>query len=282
MKEPPLDTRTLKSSAISGKIHIDNNWTAAKGVGICTGFGTYSEPYVIEDFIIDVGGPGSCITVENSTEFFRIENCTLFNSGTPILIDGGIKLINVKNGIIVDNNCTLNYKGIYVENSDNITITGNDLNENDDDGIYLWYSRNITVSGNTVNTNGDDGIYLHDNCNNNTVSGNSVNNNGDDGIYLWLCNENRITGNTVNNNIADGLYLRNSDNNIVSGNTLIGNTNCIVEELSSGNEFSDNGSCTYGEGDGAIPGYNLFFIFGLCSVLLAIITTRNGIKKKLE
>ncbi|MFX0142160.1 MAG: hypothetical protein ACFFDN_51455 [Candidatus Hodarchaeota archaeon] len=51
--------------AVSGKIHIDNNWTAAKSAGICTGNGTYSEPYVIDDFIIDGGGSGSCILIEN-------------------------------------------------------------------------------------------------------------------------------------------------------------------------------------------------------------------------
>jgi len=277
-----LDTENLKLSAISGKIHIDNNWSATEAMGICTGNGTYSEPYIIEDLIIDAGGPGSCILIENSTEFFKIENCTLYNSGLTYIIDGGIKLTNVRNGVIIDNNCSANYKGIYVENSININITGNTLNNNDDDGIHLWYCRNSTVSGNTVNSNGDDGIYLQDNCNNITVSGNTINNNGDDGIYIWICNDNTITGNTANNNTSDGIYLRSSDNNIVSGNTLIGNDNCIVEELCSGNEFSDNGSCTYGEGEGdkIIPGFNLFFILGICSVLLMIIIVRKNIKNK--
>lgn len=40
--------------AVSGKIHIDNNWTAAKSAGICTGNGTYSEPYVIDDLMVEV------------------------------------------------------------------------------------------------------------------------------------------------------------------------------------------------------------------------------------
>ena len=34
-----------KISTISGKIHINNNWSAAKVAGICTGNGTYSDRY---------------------------------------------------------------------------------------------------------------------------------------------------------------------------------------------------------------------------------------------
>ena len=46
-----LDYVNLKISATSGKIHIDGNseWIAFKNDGKCTGNGTYSEPYVIED-----------------------------------------------------------------------------------------------------------------------------------------------------------------------------------------------------------------------------------------
>ena len=55
-KNIKLDNETLKISAISGKIHINNNWTAAKAAGICTGLGTFSNPYIIKDLIIDGGG----------------------------------------------------------------------------------------------------------------------------------------------------------------------------------------------------------------------------------
>ena len=50
-----LDNKNLQISAVSGKIHINNNWSAAKSAGIATGSGTYSDPYVIEDLIIDEG-----------------------------------------------------------------------------------------------------------------------------------------------------------------------------------------------------------------------------------
>ena len=46
-----LDNENLKISAVSGKIHIINNsgWVDFRNAGNCTGNGTYSEPYVIED-----------------------------------------------------------------------------------------------------------------------------------------------------------------------------------------------------------------------------------------
>ena len=49
-----LDKDNLKISEVSGKIHIDGNsgWAAFKADGNCTGNGTYSEPYLIEDLVI--------------------------------------------------------------------------------------------------------------------------------------------------------------------------------------------------------------------------------------
>lgn len=44
------DNQKIQSE--SGKDHIDSNWTAVKGAGICTGDGTYLEPYVIEDLVM--------------------------------------------------------------------------------------------------------------------------------------------------------------------------------------------------------------------------------------
>jgi hypothetical protein len=71
----------LKNSANSGKIHINNNWTTTKTAGICSGEGTESNPYTLKNLIINAGGMGNRIHIENTTEYFKIENCTLYNSG---------------------------------------------------------------------------------------------------------------------------------------------------------------------------------------------------------
>ena len=423
------DHKNVKPSPISGKIYIDDNdpnynWTVAKAAGKCTGQGTYSDPYVIEDFIIDGGGGGSCILIENSDMFFRIENCTLYNSAQTSY-NAGIRLTNVTNSQLIDNDCSSNAEGINLEYCNNNTISGNTVSDNHN-GIKLWYSDNNTISGNTLSDNisnyagilletssdniisGNtllrDGIhsgtstnntifgnimnecgiklanyyleefdsitidttnlvngkplyyytnevnlgpsdflnagqvilancndsvisnlnvpytirgislhYCHNNeivdiianhnykgiylwysdnnslsgntanynfmglslehCNDNNISGNMVNNNSH-AIYLVRCDNNTISGNTANYNNWYGIVLTWSDDNTISGNALIGNTICILEQHCQGNEFSDNGSCTYGEeedggdGDGNFP---------LTIIIIASISIVGGI-----
>jgi len=165
-----FDNEHLKLSEVSEKIHIDNNWTDAWDAGICTGNGTYSEPYVIEDLEIDGGDLGSCILIENSDVYFRIENCTTYNSG-GIWSDAGIRLDYVNNGQIIDNNCSFNSLGIYLSYSDNNTVSGNTA-RNNEHGIRLSYSNYNNISGNTANNNDEFGIIIQGSDNN--ISGNNA------------------------------------------------------------------------------------------------------------
>ena len=147
-----LDYENLKISKISGPIHINNNWSAAKAEGICSGNGTFSEPYVLEDLVIDSEVSGSCILIENSEEYFKIENCTIYNSGVSYP-NSGISLRNVTNAQLIDNKCSSNYNGIHLNNSYNNTISENTANSNKHYGITLGYSDNNTISGNTASNN---------------------------------------------------------------------------------------------------------------------------------
>jgi len=63
------------------------NWTWAETQPWCSGSGTFEDPYIIENVTID-GGWGNCITIKYSDKYFRIENCTVINSGGD-LWDGG-------------------------------------------------------------------------------------------------------------------------------------------------------------------------------------------------
>ena len=211
-----LDNNNLRSSKVSGRIHINGNsgWSSAKTAGICTGDGTYSEPYVIEDFVIDGGGSESCILIENSNVYFRIENCTVYNSGgiTPYWGYAGIRLNNTKNGNLNYNNCSSNnFFGILLFYGNNNTISGNTANNNIYIGIHLLNSDNNTISGNTANNNPDSGINLGE-TDDTIVSGNLVLNNGA-GIFLDDSNYIRILNNTVNHNNASGIGLGNTNNN---------------------------------------------------------------------
>ncbi len=144
----------LKSSKISGKIHIYNNWSDARDVGICTGDGTYSDPYIIEDLVIDGKNASTCILIEFSDDYFKIENCTLFNSSSSTQ-DAGIKLVYVSNGILKNNFITENgwgymqTYGIYINTCDNITLFNNTISKNSH-GINLLGSNNINVTQNKI------------------------------------------------------------------------------------------------------------------------------------
>jgi parallel beta-helix repeat protein len=230
----------LKSAKVWGIIHIENNWSAAKDAGICIGNGTYDNPYLIEDLVIDGGGVGSCIKIENSDVYFKIENCTLYNAEHD-----GIYLNRVINGQLIDNDCSSDEYGIFINYSHNNTISGNTVNSNSR-GIYLSRSDYNTIIRN-IGSNHDSFLFL-DYSDNNYISKNTVNSNLD-GIYLSRSAYNNITGNTANSNLY-GINLYRSDFNSFTGNAL--NFNSYGMYLYS----SDYNSIT-----GNTPNYNSYGIY---------------------
>ena len=112
----------LKSSANSDRIHINNNWTDTKNAGICTGEGTESNPYILQNLIINASGIGNVIHIENTIERFIIEDCTILNSGGDFH-DSGIQLYNVSNGRFINNVISDNTHGMYITSCLNLTIS---------------------------------------------------------------------------------------------------------------------------------------------------------------
>jgi parallel beta-helix repeat protein len=232
--------KNLKISKVSGKIHIINNsgWVDFRNAGNCSGSGTYSDPYIIENLEINGGDSGNCILIENSNVYFKIENCYLYNAGWGS--DAGIRLLNVNNSQLIGNDCSSSFLGIDISYGGyNNTITGNLVNNNGG-GIHLFECYNNTVSGNTENNNLWCGIYILG-CNYTIISGNTMNNNSIHGIQLSGGHNNIISGNTMNDNIMLGLLLEDSNNNIVSRNTAINNYwDGIYFQDSDSNYISEN------------------------------------------
>ena len=327
--ESNLDKENLKISKISDQIHINGNsgWANAKTMGICTGSGTYSNPYVIENLEIDGKGSSYSILIENSNVYFRIENCTVYNSWEVI------KLSNSTNGILIDNDF---YKrniglfggsGLFLNYSNNIIVSGNNIAQKGT-GILLYYSDNNTISKNLLATNG---VLLFE-SKNNTISENEIffSYNGG-GIYLGSSTSNTIIRNVVYENDY-GIWMElDSDNNTISENSIndnsltgiflnisIGNhifLNCFSNTLNANDDGSANhwdngtmgnywadyagsdangdgiGDIPYNitgsagsqdnfplmncpsptEGGGIIPGYNLFFLLGILSLVAIVI-----------
>ncbi|MFX1420668.1 MAG: nitrous oxide reductase family maturation protein NosD, partial [Promethearchaeota archaeon] len=263
-----LNNGNLRNSKISGHIHIDDtnpdrNWSVAKDLDICTGNGTYSEPYVIEDYVIDGGSVGSCIWIENSNVYFRIENCSLTNSA-ELLSQAGIKLENVNNSQLINNNCSFNDNGIRADYSYNTTILGNMVPNNKRNGIILYRCNNSIISSNIADNNNVEGIRIH-NCKYNNITRNNITYNSGYGIAILYSDNNTITGNiaVTNNRINTvGIYLCYSDYNTISGNRLIGNGKCIWEDNCHGNFFDNNNCINYNRGDEVIL---------VCYIILSLI-----------
>jgi len=242
-----LDNDSLKLAKISGKIHIDNNWSATEAAGICTGNGTYSDPYVIEDLVIDGGGSGSCIEIENSDVFFKIENCTIYNSGDNP--NAGIRLLNVTNSLLINNTYSSNHCGIRLSSSSYNNISANTARNNDFVGIRLSFSSFNNISGNNPSYNTYHGISLYY-SDNNIISGNNASYNTYHGIYLYYSDNNIISGNNASYNTNYGIQLSSSSFNNISGNAAQNNEYGGIGLRSSSN---------YNDISGNNASYNTYF-----------------------
>lgn len=175
-------------------IEIFNEW--------CTGAGTPTDPYIIENVSINGQGSSNCIHILNSNVFFIIRNCIFYdtswyNPGSPGY--PAIQFYNVKNGIIINNNCSFSHDhGIELNKGSNIIIANNTISNNRRGGIELEYQSNCLITGNVIYDNGHDGIALRGDCNNNTVWGNFIYECGYSGILIQGgSNDNTIKENKI-------------------------------------------------------------------------------------
>jgi len=185
-------------------IHITNlNWTIANETDWCSGSGTWDNPYLIENMIINASdSPIGCgIFIENSVNvYFTIRNVTVFDT------TNGIKLENTNKGTLINNILSDNIEsGIYAVNCVNNTISRNQLTNNGMYGLYLYSNcLNNKIIGNTVKNNGasfgDAGIYIADYCDDNEIMGNIISDNDNYGINIEdFCERNSIINNTFKN-----------------------------------------------------------------------------------
>jgi parallel beta-helix repeat protein len=176
----------------------------------CSGSGTWSDPYTIENLVMRWVSGTSCITIQNSNVYFKIKYTTLTDGGGGSTT-GGIKLINASNGLIIWNDCSDNVNGIVLEsNSNNNTIIGNVLENN------FWM-----------------GIFIQQNCDDNKIIGN-IARYSNNGIFIrTYCNRTKVISNIISNipywftplyPTGYGIYIQEySDNPIVENNHVYDN-----------------------------------------------------------
>ncbi len=237
----PLAAISHSPINISGDVELDN-------FSIKTGNGTSEDPYVIENLEINADGSKSGIEIRDTSKYLYIRNCTIINSELEESSNGygwgGITLDNCSNVNIIG--CTFkdNYNGIYLNNSDQNTLSENFASYNEGFGIVLFNSSKNIVFNNNASFNNERGIVLTF-SNNNTISNNYLSNNGasfmGDGIDIYESELTIIFGNNVLYNNGGGISIIRSHNSILSENNVSNNGgNGIVSSHSNHVIISNN------------------------------------------
>jgi len=237
--------------------------------------GTYTENVFInkDDLVIrsESGKPADTRIVAANSSLYVIK----IQNGDRVTIQGlnvsggnhGIVLEGATDSILENNVVHSNLLfGIYLSNSNNITLASNTM-FNNINGINLVFSSGNTISGNTVSEDtlisNTHSIFLNNSHNNklesNTVSNcdygiamrysnnNNLTNNGasgnNRGIYLTLTSStNKLSGNQVNSNLMSGIILdrAGSGNNLINNTVRLNAANGIWLANSSNNYLTNN------------------------------------------
>ena len=177
------------------------------------------------------------------SENITVKDLTLDHNGESVLF------VSTVHSLIQEVNISFSDYGIHLFFSDNNTIDGGTVWENDKAGVYVKDSRHTTINGIDASDGGYnlcDGIYIWDSdyttvitcrVNDNwgtgiqviyssycTVSMNEVRENRKSGIRLVTGNFNRVENNTASDNGDNGIYLGSSPKwNHIANNTCSGN-----------------------------------------------------------
>ncbi|MDD4307850.1 MAG: right-handed parallel beta-helix repeat-containing protein, partial [Thermoplasmata archaeon] len=173
------------------------------------GNGSASNPWIIENYIINASGSSLCIFIGNITSHFVVRNCYLFNARTNdyyINLGSGLGLFDCTNATIFNNTAENNWYGITVSSCPGITISDNYVINNTRIGYTTWgigifYSSDCTIKNN---------IALNHNVSNSN------------GIHCWDLSESAVINNTCYQNY-NGLSVQFSENNYIHDNVLYSN-----------------------------------------------------------
>ncbi len=197
-------------------IRITSNANFTYANGISGGAGTPISPWIIENWMVFGEGENSCIYITNTTEYFIIRHCSLWEAPTN-RSHAGIVLQNVTNARLEDNNCYSNsWCGIFLSQSN-----GNVIQDN-----WCWDNyQGVSISASAFfGFLAGFGIYL-DESNSNFLINNNCSNN-QIGIVLNASQNNSLQQNTIQNNIIN-IFMDNSNNNRIIANAG-GNSNYAI------------------------------------------------------
>lgn len=237
----------------------------------CSGNGTIEDPYVIESVYIDgqmIAGSGDfeyffycCIWIRNSIKHFVIRDCVLERTGVG---EGcaGIKLENVTNALVTDNECKFNQIGISVYQSQcenmilqrNFITTDNTILEDDNAtyvygmgfGISVFESNNVNIRYNNF-TNAGHAVHIREGRDH-VISNNFFINTKELRtsmlFFLFKCNSSIFEYNDVISfDIENDIFERDCYDNTFEGNTINGETLSLLSSTEEEDQQIQLDSC---------------------------------------
>jgi len=177
----------------------------------------------------------------NGKPLVYLEDCS-----DLVIEDAGQVLLFNCNRIRVENLSLSNTdSGVYLWNTNDTIITGNNITNIDGDGVTLYVSSNNIVSGNNIINSDDDGVYLKS-ASNNTISGNILTGNGHNGISLDIsANNNTVSSNSITGSFA-GIDCNNSSScNIFNNNIMMNRRGITFHHAASNNNVFNNNITTH-------------------------------------
>jgi len=203
----------------------DYTWAEAVLEPWCTGSGSLSDPYIIQNIIIDGDGVGSCITIQDSDAYFIIQDCTTYNAGS-IGPSAGILLSNTINGQLINNNCSFNGRfGIHLVYSSYNSLIGNVAEGNSEYGFFLYHDSYNTLKDNIIKNN-PTGIHSSSSYMDLFLN-NEEHNSRSYGYRLMYGINNTLIGNRGSGNVLGGstYYLEFASNTTIKNNLALNNPN---------------------------------------------------------
>ncbi len=253
-------------------ISSNADFTAANGV--IGGSGIWSDPYVIEGWVIDAS-TSTGISIANTNASFAIQNVSVHSGGDTY---DGIYLFNISNAVVADVNASFDYAGLTLFGADNVSVYRGQFSFDDafgvlalevdgvrilgttvyylqNSGISVLYASYVEVSGNVVTADptsiySQTGISLsevtHGYVSHNVVSGCT---NSDIGIGTSV---DVLTSQNVLTDSYWSMQFHNNQNSYVMDNTFVSNVYGIIayQDTSTNlteNHFEDNTVALYME-----------------------------------
>ena len=183
-------------------------------------------------------------TVDNFTYTFTdnildsivVERDNIVVDGVGYALQGRTSLSGRSNVTIKDITIEAAYSAIFVEDSYNIRISGNNITNNESTGINIWHSSNCSIFGNNIRNNKKRGIWFFGASSNNKIYGNNITNSTKGVFFDLSCKNYKIYENNITSNhygiSLEGIlsvgYKECPENNRIYGNNIVNNTDAGV------------------------------------------------------